>query len=110
MNPAETHLHQKQAPHRVLDMICQCLKSVESDLRGYKIVLFGSRAVGRARPRSDFDIGVVGDHPMPLDVFYRIEDKLEALPTLYSIDWVDLSRASHAFRVKALAEASVIHE
>ena len=93
----------------VLGMIRQCMESAETDLLGYKIVLFGSRAVGRAGPRSDFDVGVVGERPMPLDVFYRIEDKLEALPTLYSIDWVDLNRVSPAFRVKALAEASVIH-
>ena len=44
-----------------------------------------------------------------LDVFYKIEDKLEALPTLYSIDWVDLSRVSPDFLTKALAEAKLIH-
>jgi len=93
----------------VLAMIRECLESVESELRGFKIILFGSRAVGRSGPRADFDIGVIGDHPMPLDVFYRIEDKLEALSTLYSIDWVDLSRVSPNFRVRALAEARLIH-
>ena len=96
-------------PGAVLAMIRQCLEGVKSELRGFKIILFGSRAVGRAGPRSDFDIGVIGDHPMPLDVFYRIEDELEALPTLYSIDWVDLSRVSPEFRTRAMAEASVIH-
>lgn len=99
-----------QAPHGVLGMICQCLKSVENDLRGYKIVLFGSRALGRSGPRSDFDLGVVGERPMPLDVFFRIEDLLDDLPTLYSIDWVDLCRTSPAFRAKALTEGRVIHE
>ena len=90
-------------------MIRQCMESIGRDLHGYKIVLFGSRAAGRAGIRSDFDVGVIGEKPMPLDLFYRIEDKLEALPTLYSIDWVDLSRVAPAFRAKALAEASVIH-
>jgi predicted nucleotidyltransferase len=93
----------------VLAMIRQCLESVGSELHGFKVILFGSRAVGRAGLRSDFDIGVIGDRPMPLDVFFRIEDKLEALPTLYSIDWVDLSRVSPDFRMRALAEASLIH-
>ena len=93
----------------VLSMIRQCMESIGRDLHGYKIVLFGSRAAGRAGTRSDFDIGVIGDQPMPLDLFFRIEDKLESLPTLYSIDWVDLSRAAPAFRARALAEASVIH-
>jgi predicted nucleotidyltransferase len=100
----------RERPEAVLDMIRQCMESAGTDLRGYKIVLFGSRAAGRAGPRSDFDIGVIGERPMPLDVFFQIEDKLEALPTLYSIDWVDLSRALPAFRENALKEASVIYE
>ena len=79
-------------------------------LRGYKVVLFGSRAAGRAGPRSDFDLGVLGTTPIPLSLFYQIEDKLEALPTLYKIDWVDLNRVADEFRQRALQHAEVLYE
>lgn len=90
-------------------MIVDALKSSDEALAGRRVVLFGSRAHGRARERSDFDIGVVGDAPLPLSDYYAIEDKLDALPTLYRIDWVDFARASETFRHRALPGAKVIH-
>jgi predicted nucleotidyltransferase len=90
-------------------MIVDALKSSGGALAGRRVVLFGSRAQGRARERSDFDIGVVGDTPLPLADYYAIEDKLDALPTLYKIDWVDFGRASEKFRHRALPGARVIH-
>jgi predicted nucleotidyltransferase len=71
-------------------------------LRGHRVVLFGSRAAGTARERSDFDIGVAGDVPLSLAAFYAIADKLDSLRTLYRIDWVDLCRTSDVFREEAL--------
>ncbi len=93
----------------VLAMIRQCLEKAGSELQGRQVVLFGSRAVGRAGARSDFDIGVTGEKPLPLDIFYRIEEDLENLPTLFSIDWVDLNRVSPEFRARALLESIVIY-
>nr|VFJ65688.1 MAG: hypothetical protein BECKFW1821C_GA0114237_100827 [Candidatus Kentron sp. FW] len=94
--------------------ICHLLREVfmeeRSRLAGYKVVLFGSRARGDAGPRSDFDIGVIGATPMPLANFYHLADRIEELPTLYRIDWVDLARASDTFRRNALADSEVIHE
>ena len=42
-----------------------------------KIILFGSRAKGTATERSDIDI-------------FELEEALEDIPTLYTIDLVDL--------------------
>ncbi|HAZ61073.1 MAG TPA: nucleotidyltransferase domain-containing protein [Gammaproteobacteria bacterium] len=69
----------------------------------------GNRS-GKARPRSDFDLGVLGEHPLPLKAFYELEDRLEALPTLYRIDWVDLNRAGDEFRAQAMAHAEILYE
>lgn len=91
-------------------MIAGVMREYTPRLRGHKILLFGSRAAGTARPRSDFDIGVIGEHPLPLRDFYEIEDRLDALPTLYRIDWVDLNRAAPSLRQRALDHAEVIHE
>lgn len=93
----------------VLSMIRQELRAEASDLTGYRVVLFGSRARGRASARSDFDIGVVGPRPLPLDVFYRLAERFEGLRSLYSVDWVDLQRTSEAFRQSAQAQAVTLH-
>ncbi len=91
-------------------MLRQALRANARRLQGHKVVLFGSRATGRTRERSDYDLGVVGDVPLPLEDFYAIEDVLEALPTLYRIDWVDLMRTDARFRDRALKEAEVLYE
>ncbi len=78
--------HSRQ--ERILTLLRQVFERHRHRLRGYQIFLFGSRATGRAGERSDFDIGVIGERPLPL------EDAIEVPPPLYQIDWVDLHRAS----------------
>ena len=84
------------------------MRQFESELSDQQVVLFGSRAEGTSQERSDFDIGIIGNQPLPLDVFYRIDDFLKSLPTLYTIDWVDLNRSEKSFRAQALQHAEVI--
>lgn len=89
--------------------IADVMRRNANRLCGHRVFLFGSRATGDARSHSDFDIGVVGDEPLPLDVFYAIEDQLDDLPTLYKIDWVDFNRASPRFSERAMQQIEVIH-
>ena len=86
------------------------LKIIGSEIKGYKVILFGSRAAGHAHSRSDFDVGVIGNQPISLKTFYRIEDLFEAINTLYTIDWVDLNRATPSFRREALKTMEVLYE
>jgi predicted nucleotidyltransferase len=86
------------------------LRQMAKLLGNRKVYLFGSRAGGRAKSRSDFDIGVLGDEPLPLRDFYAVEEALDELPTLYRIDWVDLNRAPAAFRERAMTSAEVLYE
>ena len=50
-----------------------------------KVILYGSRAKGTARERSDIDIAVSG-----VDNFELLVEKVEELPTLYSVDMVNM--------------------
>ena len=56
------------------DQIRQMLRDVfhrgHHRLGGRRVVVFGSRARGDAKPRSDFDIGVIGETPLPLEDFF----------------------------------------
>ena len=93
----------------VLNDIQAILTTSADLLRGHRVVLFGSRAAGTAKDRSDFDIGVDGDTPLALSAFYAIADKLESLRTLYRIDWVDLCRTSETFRAEALKNSRTLY-
>lgn len=91
-------------------MLVETMRANSNRLSGRQVVLFGSRAQGKAKSRSDFDLGVVGDTPLPLEDFFAIEDMLEELPTLFRIDWVDFARVSERFRTQALQNVEVIYE
>lgn len=70
----------------------------------YRVFLFGSRASGRARERSDWDIGILGPEDVPGHVMASIHDDLDELPTLHRFDLVDLHSVSETFRRQALKE------
>lgn len=95
---------------QIRSMIVDLMRANADRLRGHKVVLFGSRAQGNAKPRSDFDLGVVGDAPLPLEDFFAIEDMLDDLPTLFRIDWVDFARVNEQMRAQALRRVEVIYE
>lgn len=94
---------------QILESIRCGLVGFSGQLEGYRIYLFGSRANGKARVRSDFDLGIYGNKPVPLKTYYQLADFLESLPTLYRIDWVDLNRVTDTFRDNALQNAKVIY-
>ena len=84
-------------------------QQVGAELTGYQIVLFGSRASGTARERSDFDVGVWGQQCLPLKIFYKIQDLLDNIETLYSIDWLDFNETTEKFRSEAMKTIEVLY-
>ena len=90
--------------------IRRILAAESEALAGHRVLLFGSRATGSARPESDFDLGVVGEQPLPFETFYRIADALESIPTLFRFDWVDLNRADPRLREAAESQGILLHE
>lgn len=69
---------------------------------GYRALLFGSRATGTARPNSDWDIGILGPTELPLAAAGNLREAFEELPTLHTIEIVDLSTVPDTFRAVAL--------
>ena len=75
-----------------------------------RIFLFGSRARGDAEPTSDFDFAIDAGSKIPLDVIARIEDEIEELRTLKSVDIVDLNRVNPAFKTIILKMGVIIYD
>jgi predicted nucleotidyltransferase len=65
----------------------------------HTVVLFGSRAKGSASPRSDIDIAVSGVKDTGL-----LREALDAIPTLYKIDLVDLDTCKNTFLLEDIKQ------
>src|SRR5690349_13257293 len=78
-----------------LDMRADQLAIVRNVLRahlpnGVRACVFGSRALGRARPYSDLDLALEWDQPLGLDVIGAIAEALSESDLPYKVDIVDL--------------------
>ena len=70
-----------------VEEIIQTIIKMCNEFQAKEVILYGSRAKGTARERSDIDIAVSG--VASSDIF-ELEEALEDIPTLYTIDLVDL--------------------
>lgn len=68
-----------------------------------KVYLFGSRARGDAKSASDIDIGFLNLPKKPS--IGDLEEKIENLNIVYTIDLVDLSKVGKDFYKQAMSEA-----
>jgi len=95
---------------QILEAIRSSLSREKALLAGRRVVLFGSRAAGLSKPRSDFDIGIEGGPPLSAASFQHLVDRLEEIDTLYRIDLVDLHSVPERFRQNATKQVKVIYE
>ena len=63
------------------------------------VILYGSRAKGTARERSDIDIAVVG-----AEDFDGLAERVEALPTLYRVDLANLDTCRNQLLMEDIRE------
>ena len=103
-----TQDHEKRE-EQILTLIRAQLEKKGRELDDYAIILFGSRAAGDPRERSDFDIGIVGKEPVSAELFFELETLLDRIPTLYTIDLVDLNRVPRRFCEEALKSYRLLY-
>ena len=80
-----------------VEEIIQTIIKICNEFQAKEVVLYGSRAKGTARERSDIDIAVSG-----VNDFDLLVEKIEDLPTLYSVDLLNMDTCKS---LDALAEA-----
>ena len=88
----------------------QCVAVIRRHLpdERWQVWLFGSQAAGRARPGSDLDLALVGPTPVPWRIMARIHEEVDELPTLRSIDVVDVACSGERLRQRVLKEGRKI--
>ncbi len=68
----------------------------------YQLFLFGSRAKDVHDEKSDIDIGVLSDTKLTAKQILAIQGKLEQIPTLLKIDFIDFNSVGDEFKKTAL--------
>ncbi len=73
-----------------LDEIYRDIINICKKYNGTQVILFGSRAKGTERERSDIDIAVRG-----VSDILAFQEEIEDISTLYKIDLVDLDECKN---------------
>ena len=63
-----------------------------------KVLVFGSRATGTAKPFSDLDLAILGEDPLPLPLMAAMREEFAESDLPYKVDIVDWAAASPRFR------------
>ena len=82
-------------PEDQLALVCDMLRR---HLPGRKIVAFGSRTNGRARPFSDLDLCVMGDTPVEEESLFALREALEDSPLPIKVDLIVWASVQPEFR------------
>ncbi len=94
-------------PDKIIQSVTAIIRSYLST--EYRVLLFGSWAKGKALPSSDIDIAILGRQKVGFNTMAQILDKLDDIPTLRSIDIIDLQTKDKRFRETVLEYAKELH-
>ncbi len=72
--------------------VATAVARLAKDLLGNEVEVrwFGSWPKGTAWPGSDIDIALAAQTPIPLDQMSKLREAIDELPTLYTVDVVDM--------------------
>lgn len=74
----------------------------------FRLFLFGSRADKTNDARSDVDIGILAGNPINVKQLFTIREKIDEIPTLLKIDFLDFAAVDDKFQNVALKNAKEI--
>ena len=74
----------EEGDHLKVEEVIAEVAKLSKQFGATEIILYGSRAKGCARERSDIDIAISG-----------VKEKVENLPTLYSVDLLDIDHCKN---------------
>ncbi len=93
----------KQLDKQCRKIIMDVARIVAGELKtNYQLFLFGSRAKGLHDDKSDIDIGIISDRKITAKQILMIQEKIEKIPTLLKIDFVDFDSVDNEFKKIAL--------
>ena len=72
-----------------------------------RVILFGSRARGQAKPHSDLDLAIITGEPLPLSTLAALAEAFSESDLPWRVDVVDWSTTSEPFR-KIIARDKVV--
>lgn len=89
----------------------ELLASVKEEVgdQPFQLFFFGSRVKGTENERADIDVGYLSDKALDSAVKWKIRDRIEEIPTLYKIDFVDLGKVDDQFRSLAMQNTELIY-
>ena len=68
------------------------------------VFVFGSRATGKAKRRSDLDLAIGGDQPLTMHQQGQLADAFDESDLPIEVDVVDINEVSETFRKRITAE------
>jgi predicted nucleotidyltransferase len=91
------------------DLINTIINIVKEHLHPKRIILFGSRATGREKKYSDFDIAVEG---VDMDIRKErlLKDALDEKMRIYTVEVIDLDKVDDGFREIVMKTGRIIYE
>jgi predicted nucleotidyltransferase len=95
-------------PKKKEELIHTIVDVVNAYLHPKRIILFGSRASGKDREYSDFDIAVEGVD-MDIRVERKIKESLDEKTGIYTVDLINLDKADKEFKSLVLEKGKVIY-
>ena len=65
---------------------------------GRRVLVFGSRITGTAKPYSDLDLAIMGDNPITVRTLRRLRDAFDDSGLPFQVDLVDWAATGEDFR------------
>lgn len=83
------------------------IATIRNRFPSVRIVAFGSRVAGTAKPHSDLDVALIADEKLDLKLWALLEDDFSRSDFPFKVDVVDYARVTAAFR-KIIDETGVV--